>query len=231
MPSRLPTGHSRFPSPERQRILHSACLGFSEHGFEGTHLRDLCQSAGVDESQLHYYFDTKEELYAAVLNDAARHLACPAATGGNCPTSALPRERFRTVVQSLFERMAGERVWIAQLLARELVEKSGKMPGVVGVVFERHLILLQNIVRELMGPDADDETVLFHALSVLGHCVFFCLASANFERLYPKLARQLPPQAILSRHIIGILLNGIERRPRMPENGFRHALSRRKGLW
>ena len=51
----------------RERILDAAEALFAERGFDGTTLRDVASRVGVRNPSLYNHFDSKESLYAAVL--------------------------------------------------------------------------------------------------------------------------------------------------------------------
>lgn len=61
------------PPPHRirdpkERILAVAEQVFGENGFAGARTQDIAQRAGVNKAMIHYYFDTKEKLYHAMLD-------------------------------------------------------------------------------------------------------------------------------------------------------------------
>lgn len=47
--------------PSRQRVLEAACQMFAERGFHGTHVRDLCKSAGISIASVGYYFGERKD--------------------------------------------------------------------------------------------------------------------------------------------------------------------------
>lgn len=51
----------------RHRILDAALALFARCGYHGTTTRRICERAGVPLGSLHYYFESKEALYGAVL--------------------------------------------------------------------------------------------------------------------------------------------------------------------
>ena len=59
----------------RDRVLQAACELFAEKGFHGTHLREICQSAGTNVAGVCYHFESKEGLYQAVIMEAGRQLS------------------------------------------------------------------------------------------------------------------------------------------------------------
>ncbi len=59
----------------RDRILDAALVLFAQHGYHGTTTRRICERARVPLGSLHYHFESKEALYAAVLDSMLREEA------------------------------------------------------------------------------------------------------------------------------------------------------------
>ena len=53
-------------SPVKDKILAAANDTFIRHGFHGTTIEKIAIQAGVNKASIHYYFRTKENLYALV---------------------------------------------------------------------------------------------------------------------------------------------------------------------
>ena len=69
-------GPQRLRRPERrEQILRAAARAFGRAGFAGTSLDDVAQEAGVTRAILYRHFESKADLYRAVLDQAQRHLA------------------------------------------------------------------------------------------------------------------------------------------------------------
>lgn len=51
----------------RQKILVAAEQAFAEHGFKGTSVQKIADSAGLPKTNILYYFNSKQKLYIAVL--------------------------------------------------------------------------------------------------------------------------------------------------------------------
>jgi AcrR family transcriptional regulator len=64
----------------REQILVAAARAFARAGFTATSLDDVAREAGVTRAILYRHFDSKADLYRAVLVEARRRLAL--ATGG-----------------------------------------------------------------------------------------------------------------------------------------------------
>lgn len=50
-----------------ERILEVATKMFAEKGFDGTSTKEICRAAGVNVAAIHYHFESKENLYVAVI--------------------------------------------------------------------------------------------------------------------------------------------------------------------
>jgi AcrR family transcriptional regulator len=100
-----------------QRILDVAEELFAERGFEGTTLRDIALEVPLQPPSLYNHFETKEEIYEAVLARAfdpllgrLKHVAADGA--------ALPDD---SVIASAMLTMLSERRAVPKLLYRELL--------------------------------------------------------------------------------------------------------------
>jgi AcrR family transcriptional regulator len=63
----------RLSSDERRAsIIAAACKLFSEKGFRGTTTRELAAAVGVTEPVLYEHFNTKRDLYAAIIESKAK---------------------------------------------------------------------------------------------------------------------------------------------------------------
>lgn len=54
-------------------IYASALAEFSQHGLKGTSTQAIAERAGMSKQQLHYYIESKELLYEAILRKTMRH--------------------------------------------------------------------------------------------------------------------------------------------------------------
>lgn len=52
----------------REKILDAALVSFAENGFKGTNLRDLAAGLGLSKSALYRHFESKEDIWDAVID-------------------------------------------------------------------------------------------------------------------------------------------------------------------
>ncbi len=59
----------------RDQLLEAATRSFARNGFEATNLDDIAQEAAISKVLLYRHFDSKADLYRAVLDRSMKHLA------------------------------------------------------------------------------------------------------------------------------------------------------------
>ncbi len=60
----------------RQAIIESAAQLFSEKGFRGVTTRELAHAVGVSEPVLYQHFQTKREIYSAIVESKSQQMEC-----------------------------------------------------------------------------------------------------------------------------------------------------------
>ena len=88
----------------RQAILDAATQEFAEKGFAGARVHAIAAEAGVNIALLYYYFNTKERLYAAVLEQLFADWAqrATAALGGH----DTPKQKLIAYTEAYFDFVA-----------------------------------------------------------------------------------------------------------------------------
>lgn len=67
MSSSRPRGRRPGASDSRERILAAARARFAAGGYDRTRIRDVASDAGVDAALVHYFFKSKDGLFAAAM--------------------------------------------------------------------------------------------------------------------------------------------------------------------
>src|SRR5215472_18309885 len=70
--ARNPAEHSR--SDTRARIQQVAVELFTEHGYDGTSLREIAERLEVTKAALYYHFKSKEDIVASLMEDYAKKM-------------------------------------------------------------------------------------------------------------------------------------------------------------
>lgn len=94
-PANQPAPEAEAPAPvrrlrraeRREQILAAATRAFARAGFAATSLDDIAAQAGVSRAILYRHFDSKTDLYRAVLDRACTRLASSVGTSDFAPDS------------------------------------------------------------------------------------------------------------------------------------------------
>jgi AcrR family transcriptional regulator len=96
----------RLSAPaRREQILDVAVQVFARNGFHGTSMNDVAEAAGVTKPVLYQHFDSKQDLYLALLGEVGNRLlntitkATAGATNGREMTGLGFRAYFRFVAE------------------------------------------------------------------------------------------------------------------------------------
>jgi AcrR family transcriptional regulator len=153
----------------RERLLAVAGEIFAEKGFRDATIAEICQQAGANIAAVNYHFGSKEALY----HEAWRYLfdeslkAYPPA--GGVPETAPPEERLRAQVTVLLRRLTDRDNRAYNFLYREYANPTGLMD----VIRERIKPIQQRtrlLLRELLGPLASEQEILFCEMAIIGQC-------------------------------------------------------------
>lgn len=74
VPAPRPGGRDAAAAVTRADLLRAAGELFGAHGYGDTSLESVVQAAGVTKGALYHHFDSKRELFAAVLEQTQQHL-------------------------------------------------------------------------------------------------------------------------------------------------------------
>src|SRR3954469_8749727 len=117
----------------RLRLLEAAAREFAEHGFHHATVRDICKRADANVAAVNYHFGDKEGLYNATLQHWIGEAIEQFPMLMGVPEAAPPEARLRGLIRGTLSRMlhAGAAGWPGQLMAREMVEPTAALDGMI----------------------------------------------------------------------------------------------------
>ena len=205
------TGTAARSVETRRRLIEAAVEVFAEEGFRNATLQEIARRAHANIAATSYHFRNKEGLYAAVFDYAERRAATAEPAPEDGDGTASPEERLREHVTSFLTRLLDPNrpAHFARLLARELVDPTPALDRVVRRRMRSNHQRLSEILRELLGVDASDETVRLCTLSVIAQCTFYRNSAPILSRLYPEL---VPTKEIarLAEHVTRFSLAAVD---------------------
>jgi len=179
---------SQQTASTKERILKSAGIIFGKKGFKNATIREIAKAAQVNIAAINYHFQGKEGLYGAVLEEVFH-------TGfSRFPPVPEPKEqvtapeRLHFFIKAMFFRLQSQEGWggmsgQGRLIARELLDPSPSFEAILDRYIVPQKELLLDIIGEIMQIDAEPEQLMPCAISIIGQCIYYALASTIIRKI------------------------------------------------
>ena len=220
MPSRPPTagprkrprrpGRPAGDTDQRERLLDAALACFATEGIRASSIKSIARQAGVTPALVHYYFGSKDDLQAAVVEE--RLMQVTEALRGALGNADLPPEQlaagFVAGIHALVERFP----WLPVIWVREILTEGGALrevmlsrvaPAVPQVLAQR---FAQAQGAGAINPALDPRLLV---VSLVGLTLFPLAAEGIWQRMFPDAGLD---RARLLQHTLALLGGGLETR-------------------
>ncbi len=191
----------------RMRILEAACQVFSEKGYAGATVAEICRRAGVNVAAVNYYFGDKENLYIEVWRYAFSKHPWPRYPDPNDPPEKQLRDYIHSMVGHFMSQ--GPHGTFVRLYMMELLNPTGRIQDLWGELIKPRRDILLGIIRRIMGKSSVDEDVILCELSIVNQCRV--LATVRRSDLEKIVGRKMDHEFLerLTDHITRFSLAGI----------------------
>ncbi len=111
-PTSAPPVPARQPGQVRRtQVIEAAIRLFSSRGFQGTTTKQIAEAAGVNEALIFRYFNTKLELYSAIIDHVSEHLSVERWIAELTPLAASRDDfsLFSSLARKIIENYEGKR--------------------------------------------------------------------------------------------------------------------------
>jgi AcrR family transcriptional regulator len=147
-------------SKRRDEIMAAAKTVFARNGFHATTIAHIAKEAGLAYGSVYWYFDSKDELFHALMSaegDALRtHIAAALAASGQRPEKNW--EPLRVTVQAVLEFFEADKA-VTKLLLRDAAALGDQFEKHLGSIYERliddiekHMIVAQQLGTVISAP-------------------------------------------------------------------------------
>jgi len=172
----------------RKRILETAALVFSEHGFAATTVRMICGRAKANLAAVNYHFGGKESLYREAIRHARRRAYERFPVNYGLSGNPDPEEQLHAFIRSFLLRTSGDErnLGFGTLVMREMVDPTSALDMMLDEGIRTLLEQLAGIVRELLGNAQDRELILICTRSIVSQCLIFLFSRSVMDRLAPE---------------------------------------------
>jgi len=186
----------------REEVLERSIPLFAAAGFDGVSMRDIAVAVGVTPAALYHHFSDKEQLYLGAIGyafeDKVRPLKALLTGGGN------PWERIEASVTQFANLLAKEKGFRRLMQWVMLDSDERRLRSLVDCVFQDLFKGLSNLMGEL-APGHDPHLLV---VSVIG-LVIYPFETQPVRRFLPGYHARYEDHKAISRHIVGLLRNGL----------------------
>jgi AcrR family transcriptional regulator len=207
----VPTDSAAAHGATREQLLEAAAEVFARVGFRSATVREICQTAGANIAAVNYHFGDKERLYVAVLKESFQRSIEKYPADFGLPPKATPEQRLHAFVRSFLLRIfsMGPEARHGKLMAREMVEPTGALDGLIEETIRPMSKILFSIMADLLGPKAHPETVRLCGMSVVSQVLFYHHCRPVVTRVFPDITFDAARIEILADHITQFSLAAI----------------------
>jgi len=191
----------------RERLLNAAREEFSQHGFQGATVREICRRAEANVAAVNYHFGSKDGLFAEALNFAplkAMQLA-------NVKADKDPEVRLRLFIRDFMLMLLDETNGSlpCRIMARELADPTPALDKIVREAIAPLHEFLGKLLREIAGEKTGEAELHRCVYSILGQCLYYRHSHPVQQRLHPKLRYDQKEIAAIAQHIADFSVAGI----------------------
>jgi len=190
------------------RLLEAAREVFSQHGFQGATVREICRRAEANGAAVNYHFGSKDGLLAEALNFAPLKAMQKANDmAGDCPSM-----RLRLFIHDLMLMLLDEKNPSSQcqIMARELADPTPALDKIVREGVKPMHDYLGKLVHEITGAKAGEAELRRCVHSILGQCLFYRHSQPVLQRLHPRLRYDHKEIEAIAEHIAEFSMAGIK---------------------
>lgn len=142
---RRPAVSEEDKSRRRDEIMAAAKKVFARKGFHATTIADIAKEAGLAYGSIYWYFDSKDDLFHALMavEEYALRTHVAAAVGARQDSDG--GAPFRTAVQATFEFFEADKATV-KLLFRDAYALGDRFEKHLGGIYERFIDDIENVV-------------------------------------------------------------------------------------
>jgi AcrR family transcriptional regulator len=200
---------TRDAEATKASILDAAEGEFARAGLLGARTENIAEDTGVTRAMIHYYYESKEKLYQAVLERSfQRRIRNLSQVDIN---DAPVEEALRNYVRAFMEESI-DNVDMSSILLFESIQNQGKYykEMALAAIYEPLVKLFERGMMEGKLRKLDPYQA---AINTVGMCVFYVIARNNLSHLFPA-GTDLLSREMVDGHIseaIEMLMHGVLR--------------------
>ena len=149
---------------------------FSEKGYRGATIADICDAADANIALVNYYFGDKASLYDAVWRYAFDCASKEFPLDGGVTDDDTPEMCLRACIHAMLQRVFSTTCsgFFARLMVQEMANPTLTLEHIVDDAIRPQTDHICKILRQLLGMETVDRRVVMECmLSILGQCLIY----------------------------------------------------------
>jgi TetR/AcrR family transcriptional regulator len=172
---------TRDPELTKSKILDAAAAEFAIGGLTAARTEAIAAQTGVTKAMIYYYFDSKEDLYRAVME---RCLLEDLKLVEELHLEMLPPQEALVMGLRIILQKISANPQMASIMALESIQNKGKYypKQTAEVLYGKLMCLLEQGTAEGVFRQLDPRHT---AINIIGTCAFYFIALENIKFLWP----------------------------------------------
>ena len=200
-------------SETEQKIYQAATRIFIRQGRDGARMEDIAKDAGINKALLHYYFRSKEKLYATVFEQEVRKVVMDLFQSMNLELDiqTFLHSFIFTYIDRLYQNPA-----VVQFMLWEMRDPNPIIHTIFYKIFSgEQFSPPQKVVQKIQQAVKNQELRKLDArhllLNIIGMCIYTFIAAPIIITLFPELKMQ--DRSFINQRkneIFNLIWNGIK---------------------
>ncbi len=200
------TNQSRNSEATRNQLLDAAEAEFAVTGLIAARMEAIAAQTGVTKATIYYYFQSKEELYQAMLE---RCLVGMLGLAEQLQLDCLPPDAALVKLLATMLQCMSENPHVGSILCLEAVQNKGKYyPKQLGNIL--YGTIIEILERGMLSGAFRQLEPRHTAVNIVGACSFYFTAQENLKYLWP--GKRLLGKELLQSHTqesIDLIMAGV----------------------
>ncbi|PKN78745.1 MAG: hypothetical protein CVU48_07450 [Candidatus Cloacimonetes bacterium HGW-Cloacimonetes-1] len=165
-------------------IIQAASKVFIERGMDGARMQDIADLAGINKALLHYYYNSKEELYRLVATREIKQAFAEL-------LAVIPEEQdFRDWIRSFIHnylQVITKNPQVTRFMLWEISQGGNGISAIIREFINRkdsgRMSVFETIRKAMSGPGVRQVDPIHFFMSLIGMCVYPFLARPILENV------------------------------------------------
>ncbi|OGV54679.1 MAG: hypothetical protein A2017_19365 [Lentisphaerae bacterium GWF2_44_16] len=159
----------------KERIIEAALEEFTEHGYHGAKIRNICSKAKINIAAVNYHFSGKEALYRHVI-EYVFQLADPIDEALKISSPELEPEKFlKTMIQYFVKNTSAESPlhrYRFRMMIREMINPSPFFFEILEKQIKPRFMKIRQTIRKIVSEGCSEKEIDSIGILTIAQCIF-----------------------------------------------------------